>query len=381
MDYVVAGFGIGAIVALIGFALWELYGNSDEPGHGWLTRASIGAMLGSLVIWAVTGVTLLSTLDDNTASNLVLATSVITILAIVAGTIWYWRADQALLASMPRQVAQKKSQNQAAAALVSAPSAVADVELSEWDSWPDRDDRSADASEAEAQSDSAPEPSFEAEVAANPAEASEDSPTQDVEVAEAVPEVDEVIVAEDTVIAVEVEPEIEQEAAVPTDADAPAPEPAEPEKVVEPEAVGADEAPIAALPATIQSRGDAKAGADTEPEKSDSAEQDKEPAGDAAKSEKTAGSTSRPTSDATRNGAQPPSDPAPPAAFESSLLADIDRDSVEGDGRYRSPLLADLEKNPDELEGVGLAKWRPDARLTAEQDAGAPPPAKRRKRR
>ena len=46
MDYVVAGFGIGAIVALIGFALWELYGNSDEPGHGWLTRASIAIVRG-----------------------------------------------------------------------------------------------------------------------------------------------------------------------------------------------------------------------------------------------------------------------------------------------------------------------------------------------
>jgi hypothetical protein len=380
LDYVVAGFGIGAIVALIGFALWELYGQSDEPGHGWLTRASIGAMLGSLVIWAVTGVTLISTLDDDTASNLVLATAVITILAIVAGTIWYWRADQALLASMPQPVA-RKSQKQAAAALTSAPSSVAGVELSEWDSWPDRNDRSADGSEAEAQFDSAPEPNFEAEVAANPAEGSEVSSTQDAETAEAAPEVEDVIVAEDTVIAVEIETEIDQEAALPTDADAPVPEPAGPEKVVEPEAAAVDEAPIAALPATIQPRDDANAGTDIEPEKSDGAEQGKEPAGDAAKSEKTASTTGTHSSDSTRNGAQAPLGPAAPAAFESALLADIDRDSVEGDGRYRSPLLADLGNNPDELEGVGLAKWRPDARLTAEQGLEAPPSTKRRKRR
>ena len=68
-----------------------------------------------------------------------------------------------------------------------------------------------------------------------------------------------------------------------------------------------------------------------------------------------------------------------PAAFESSLLADIDVTSAASDGRYRSPLLADLQQNPDELEGVGLAKWRPEARLTAEDQTATPPPKSRRK--
>jgi hypothetical protein len=386
LDYVVAGFGIGAIVALIGFALWELYGNSDEPGHGWLTRASIGAMLGSLVIWAVTGVTLISTLDDDTASNLVLATAVITILAIVAGTIWYWRADQALLASMPQPVA-RKSQEQAAAALTSTPTSVAGVELSEWDSWPDREDRPADSVEAHAQPDSPAEPSFEAEVAAKPAEAVSDSPSQAGETVEPEPERDEVFVVEDTVIAVAVdpelgvEPEMYDEADTPAGIDAPASEPAKPENVEEPEGAAEVAPPIAALPANIQPRRNSEADAGIERERPVNAGPPKLAVGDVTRSENATGAIDPAVANGTRDTTQPSNAPAPPAAFESSLLADIDRDSVEGDGRYRSPLLADLDKNPDELEGVGLAKWRPDARLTAEQEVESPSPAKRRKRR
>jgi len=71
----------------------------------------------------------------------------------------------------------------------------------------------------------------------------------------------------------------------------------------------------------------------------------------------------------------------PPPVFESSLLADIDGSLVEDDEGYRSPLLSDL--GSDKLEGVGLAKWRPDARLKSqeEKEEGAPPPAKSGRRR
>jgi hypothetical protein len=377
LDYVVAGFGIGAIVALIGFALWELYGNSDEPGHGWLTRAAIGAMLGSLVIWAVTGVTLISTLDDNTASNLVMATSIITILAIAAGTIWYWRADQALLASMPpRPVQTPRTQ-----AAVSASPTASDMELSEWDSWPDREEQPADTRDA--QSDSPAEPSFEPEVAAKPAEA-EKAPTSDrAESDEAGPANDEDIVAEDTVIAVAVEPPAESVAEAQVDTEAPkAPAP---ESVDEPEAPPEDDAPVAALPANVPPPRDSKANPNVEPVKPERTEPANMIAGgskvEAAADEERAGGVESPKSEAPTNGTQPSVDRTPSTAFESSLLADIDSGSVEGDGRYQSPLLADLEKNPDELEGVGLAKWRPDARLTDEPESGPPAPAKRGRRR
>jgi hypothetical protein len=67
-----------------------------------------------------------------------------------------------------------------------------------------------------------------------------------------------------------------------------------------------------------------------------------------------------------------------PGAFESSLLADVDGSLADQEGGYRSPLLSDL--GSDKLEGVGLAKWRPDARLTEQEKEEAPPPAKRSRR-
>lgn len=376
MDYVIAGFGIGAIVALVGFALWELYGNSDEPGRGWLTRASIGAMLGALVIWAVTGVTLISTLDDNTASNLVMATAIITILAIVAGTAWYWRADQALLASMPPQAVQKP-RNQPAAFAPAA--ATTNVELSEWDSWPEREEPATDTPDA--QPDTPAEPSFEPEVAAKPAVVSDDSPEGATETDTAVPEEAALIAAEDTVIAIEVEPLADSAADVPADTVAPAPVQPAPEIVDEPVPAAEVEAPIAALPANIPPRRNAKADARIELEKSKSTELPKPAADSTPQVNGNAGIVQPPKPETKPEAPQLSLERAPSAAFESSLLADIDTASVEGDGRYRSPLLADLEQNPDELEGVGLAKWRPDARLTADHESESPPPAKRRKRR
>jgi hypothetical protein len=379
LDYVVAGFGIGAIVALIGFALWELYGNSDEPGHGWLTRAAIGAMLGSLVIWAVTGVTLISTLDDTTASNLVTATSVITILAIAAGTIWYWRADQAVLASMPpRPVQMPKVQS----AVSVAPTA-ADVESSEWDSWPDREERPADPGDA--QTDSPAEPSFEPEVAAKPAAAETVLIPERAESKGAEAANDEDVVAEDTVIAVAVEPPADRAADSLVEADVPAIEEPEPESADVPEAPPEVEVPIAALPAHIPPRRDSKAETKAELVKSEGPQPAKMVPGNAVVEVGDDGNSADPMEspkpESSTNGAQPAVDRAPSPAFESSLLADIDSGSVEGDGRYQSPLLADLEKNPDELEGVGLAKWRPDARLTDEPEAKPPAPGRRGRRR
>ncbi len=64
-------------------------------------------------------------------------------------------------------------------------------------------------------------------------------------------------------------------------------------------------------------------------------------------------------------------------AFESSLLLDVDGSLAE-EGGYRSPLLSDL--GSDQLEGVGLAKWRPDARLTGQEDEETPLPTNTNRR-
>jgi hypothetical protein len=73
-----------------------------------------------------------------------------------------------------------------------------------------------------------------------------------------------------------------------------------------------------------------------------------------------------------------PNQPSP-TGFESSLLADVDGSLAANDGGYRSPLLSDL--GSDKLEGVGLAKWNPDARLTEENEEDAPPQSKSGRRR
>jgi hypothetical protein len=73
--------------------------------------------------------------------------------------------------------------------------------------------------------------------------------------------------------------------------------------------------------------------------------------------------------------AKPAGNNAAPSGFESSLLADVDGSLVDESGGYRSPLLSDL--GPDKLKGVGLAKWRPEARLTDEEREDEPPRAKR----
>jgi hypothetical protein len=372
LDYVVAGFGIGAILALIGFALWELYGNREEPGQGWLTRAAIGAMLGSLVIWAVTSVTLVSTLDDATASRVVMLTTLITIVAIVGGSIWYWRVDRALLASLPQQPAQKP-RTQSAMSPVATAQPDAGIALSEWDSWPERGQKEPDTAEPDGATS---EPAtFEPEVAAMP----ESSAGVVVEPStETVEEVEEAGVAEpeDVVVAVTVEAPVEE--AVETDIDIPDRTATVEERAEAPAAEVEVEAPLVALPVRVSPFRHSRPAPASEPERDETAEAARSaPAVDEKDREEE--SDGRPPSqpESKTNGALAIVDPI---AFESSLLADIDATTAEGNGRYQSPLLADLEQDPDELEGVGLAKWRPEARLTAEDRTPAPPPKSRRRR-
>lgn len=396
MDYVVAGFGIGAVLALIGFALWELFGESEEPGQGWLRRSAIGLMIGALVIWAVTGVSLLSTIDDSTGSHLVLLTTLVALVAIAAGSIWYWRADQALVASLPPQqrIQQPKAQKEvtAKAASIATGSAVAaTVELSDWDSWPERD---AGASSDTAESAPVAEVSFEPEVAAEPAATVESADAAATgTVGEAASETD-VVMAEvpiDTAIenttetavesAVEIAEQPVESAADDTEIVVDQIEVLESETIeVEPQPVDlpSNVHPIrAVVPDDLPGLEPVKA----QPEISPKVVRlpDPETVVENIVAESVVAEVEELDEPVVPASDSPVAPPAP-VAFESSILADIDLTNAEGNKRYQSPILADLEQNPDELEGIGLAKWRPEARLTSENENEAPI-AKRQRRR
>ena len=364
MDYVVAGFGIGAILALIGFALWEFFGTVEEPGKGWLSRAAIGLMLGSLVIWAVTGVSLISHIEDSMGTQLVLLTTLVTLLSIVIGSFWYWRADRALAAANPRPA---RSPAQREMAVVAPPVAQQDFELTEWDDWPERDAGDASALDREID-EPAPPVSFEPEVAVEAPNAAEVEP----EVIE--PEGDEA-----------------RPAAVVPEA---------PPAAVEPSEEAETEAhPAPALPANVRPF---RLPARVEPTQPDVVEDrliaeavdaDVVEVAAEAEAEAPAGIVDDPRADADVKIEQPEpwvpeeAEPGPPVAdesharpsgFESSLLADVDGSLADDEGGYRSPLLADL--GSDKLQGVGLAKWRQDAPLVDDDEADAPPPKRRRRR-
>lgn len=343
MDYIVAGFGIGAVLALVGFALWEFFGDNQEPGKNWLTRTAIGFMIGALVLWAVTAVTLVSTIDDATGSRLVLLTTLAILLAIAAGAFWYWH-------SAPHPVELAASAQAPAPSNRSPVTPVASVvELDEWDSWPERLPVVSEPSVG------APEPlaleSFEPEVAAEPVDQGGRSYAT-VEWAgpdsvEAVPHVDFAAVdavADELVDGPDSEPEPAQvtetapaSSKVRAFRKRPIVAPAQP-LIQE----SAPEAPVVELP-----------------------EETAGPPGAPETEELVVAVEMAPALDTAANGA------VAAEAFESALLADIDGTSVESDGGFNSPLLSDLGSNPDELEGVGLARWRPEARLTAE-DSEAP---------
>ncbi len=368
MDYVVAGFGIGAVLALIGFALWELFGTSDEVGTGWLARAAIGAMLGALVIWAITVVSLVSMVDDSTGSNLVLLTTVVTLLSIAIVSFWYWRVERSLPMAKPEQRAAPAGPVEMAEATPAA-----EIELSDWDTWPEREPRQEET----------PEPlqtvSFEPETATEPVAASEATPES----------------AQDIVLAVEAgwaEPEL----------------PGEDDRAAEPEHVAAersDDSESFAPPSSEVAPEETERGTERParllgnvrafrprpvvPVQDDQVVVEKAPVAPAEPGNvpDTAPEVDAPEDDRDARvhgdvGSDEEAEPTPkvdaaPSAFESSLLADIDSSTARGDRRYQSPLLADLESRTDDLEEIGLAKWRPEDRLTADEPEERP----RRRRR
>ena len=370
LDYVVAGFGLGAILALIGFALWEVFGSVEEPGRSWLSRVAIGLMLGSLVIWAITGVSLISHIDDSTGARLVLLTTLVTLISVAAGSFWYWRADRALAATRPRP--ERISMQREGAAVAAPLGAIEDVELTDWDSWPERDADKTPETDSAAPEAATPE-SFEPEVAAEAPEVAQelaqiepDPPEENVAVADEDDLEPEVVAPADVEMVAESVP-----SELPSNVRpfrAPAPVPSEPVAVVEEDLLVAETVDIAMveLPEAIEIEDEAPATVAEEPVTLLVAEAEVE----------------APDLLQDGNGDEVPMEAdeiVPPEGFESSLLSDIDGSLVDDEGAYRSPLLSDL--GSDKLEGIGLAKWRPEARLTDEDEADSAPPAKRIRRR
>ncbi|MCA9859442.1 MAG: hypothetical protein KC438_06945 [Thermomicrobiales bacterium] len=391
MDYVVAGFGIGAILALIGFALWELFGEREEPGTGWLSRAAIGLMLGALVIWAITGVSLISHTDDSTGSHLVLLTTLVTLVSIAAGSYWYWRADQAILASMPRSPKQRSQSHEAPIGPV-LETPPADIELTDWDTWPERDWPEGDP--VEETTTSIPEAaSFEPEVAAAAVETdSHERPGNESSGGDEVLELKSAVDA-DTALAehgidpaddlaaeaseAETEPVALESTAGP-EGEISGQEATEPDRVIEPEQRESPRDENQETDGVVEVVDEVEPAAivDVLPEAIAEvvAVEEIEPTDGGA------GETERPLDgvNESENDSEEDGDGELQAGFESSLLADIDPTNVEKDVRFRSPLLSDLDPTANSLEGIGLAPWRPDARLTPEPEEPEVQPRKRR---
>lgn len=373
MDYVVAGFGIGAVLALIGFALWELFGMAEDSNRSWLGRAAIGLMLGAAVIWAITVVLLFSTIDDSTAERLVLLTTLVTLLSIAVVSFWYRHAEQAVAVAQRSGVVDSPASE--SVVLAGPAMGSGDIEPNEWDTWPARDSGSqADPSEV---ADTAPAAEFEPEIAAEPTPVVSDTSGGHADPLDeeppAVPEVaSDVLLAEAPAPMIERERDAEVEIESPIVAELPEPLP---------------EPPVADAPAFPEPTTDDTSQPDEERESLVDALASSEPdtANDAPDTpDASSGVTSEVAAEqAIVEDPKPNIAPAAfqPVAFESSLLADIDLSTAsESEGGYQSPLLADLDQNADELEKIGLARWRPEDRLESDEPPSEPRAKSRRKR-
>jgi hypothetical protein len=87
VDFVVAGFGMGAILALVGFTVWELFGNEGYSGLYWKVRAGISLMATAVALWIVTIVGLVAEVGDSTGWQLV-GLTVLCGLAASTAAVW-----------------------------------------------------------------------------------------------------------------------------------------------------------------------------------------------------------------------------------------------------------------------------------------------------
>lgn len=85
MDYVIAGLGFGAVLAIIGFLLTELGGSRRSSIPRWVATAGSVLMFAALILWAVTAAAFFSGLDDDMALRVVAGSgAVATLGALVA---------------------------------------------------------------------------------------------------------------------------------------------------------------------------------------------------------------------------------------------------------------------------------------------------------
>ncbi|CAN5888414.1 hypothetical protein BH24CHL4_BH24CHL4_12180 [soil metagenome] len=84
MDYVIAGLGFGAVLAIVGFLLRELGLSRRRPFPRWMPDAGVALMCAALIIWVVTAAAFFSGLDDDTALRVVTGSAVVATLGSLA---------------------------------------------------------------------------------------------------------------------------------------------------------------------------------------------------------------------------------------------------------------------------------------------------------
>ena len=77
MDYVIAGLGSGAVLAIIGFLLRELGVSRRTSFPRWMAPAGVALMFAALIIWIVAAAAFFSGMDDDSALPVVAGSAVV----------------------------------------------------------------------------------------------------------------------------------------------------------------------------------------------------------------------------------------------------------------------------------------------------------------
>ncbi len=93
MDFLIGGLGLGAILAIAGFALRELTAGRPREPDNWVRPASLAMMLAAAIIWSITLAALLAGLDDSTALWVVVGGSLFAIAGSTAAG-WAMRSGE-----------------------------------------------------------------------------------------------------------------------------------------------------------------------------------------------------------------------------------------------------------------------------------------------
>jgi hypothetical protein len=91
VDYLIAGLGSGAVLAIIGFLLSELGLSQRRSFPRWMPEAGAALMIAALIVWAVTAAAFFSGLDDDASLQVVIGSVVVAALgAVVAAAVMAW---------------------------------------------------------------------------------------------------------------------------------------------------------------------------------------------------------------------------------------------------------------------------------------------------